>query len=44
MVLDFGRKICAGLPEEVMENEQVKTAYLGVGFDDEIQETAGEVV
>ncbi len=31
MVLDFGRKISAGLPEEVMGNEQVKTAYLGVG-------------
>jgi branched-chain amino acid transport system ATP-binding protein len=43
MVLDFGRKICAGLPEEVMENEQVKSAYLGIGFDDEEQETAGEV-
>ena len=43
MVLDFGREICTGLPEEVMENEQVKTAYLGVGFDDEIQEKSGEV-
>ena len=43
MVLDFGRKICSGLPDEVMENEQVKTAYLGVGFDDEVQQQAGEV-
>ena len=29
MVLDFGRKIAAGLPSEVMANEQVKKAYLG---------------
>jgi branched-chain amino acid transport system ATP-binding protein len=43
MVLDFGKEICTGLPDEVMENEQVKTAYLGVGFDDEVQETAREV-
>lgn len=43
MVLDFGREICTGLPEEVLENEQVKTAYLGVGFDDETVEISGEV-
>ena len=43
MVLDFGREICTGLPDEVMANEQVKIAYLGVGLDDEIQETSGEV-
>ena len=43
MVLDFGKEICTGLPEEVMANEQVKSAYLGVGLDDETQETAGEV-
>lgn len=29
MVLDFGRKIVAGLPHEVMANERVKKAYLG---------------
>lgn len=43
MVLDFGREICTGLPDEVMENEQVKTAYLGVGLDDEEQANPGEV-
>ena len=45
MVLDFGREICTGLPDEVMENEQVKIAYLGVGLDDdeEVQEASGEV-
>jgi hypothetical protein len=31
------------LPDEVMANEQVKVAYLGVGLDDEIEETSGEV-
>lgn len=43
MVLDFGKEICTGLPDEVMDNEQVKTAYLGVGLDDETQEKSGEV-
>ena len=43
MVLDFGRRICMGLPDEVMENEQVKTAYLGVGFEDDVNAGAGEV-
>jgi len=43
MVLDFGKEICTGLPHEVMGNEQVKTAYLGVGLDDETQEKSGEV-
>ena len=29
MVLNYGRKIAEGLAEEVMENEEVKKAYLG---------------
>lgn len=29
MVLDFGKKIAEGLPDEVMNNEHVKKAYLG---------------
>jgi branched-chain amino acid transport system ATP-binding protein len=29
MVLNFGEKIAEGIPEEVMENEEVKRAYLG---------------
>jgi branched-chain amino acid transport system ATP-binding protein len=43
MVLDFGRRICMGLPEDVMADEQVKTAYLGVGFEGELHASAGEV-
>ena len=31
MVMNFGQKIAEGIPEEVMEEEEVKRAYLGAG-------------
>jgi len=34
IVLDFGRKIADGLPGEIMDNEHVKRAYLGVDDDE----------
>lgn len=37
MVLDFGKKIAEGLPEEVMANDHVKKAYLGEEFEDETE-------
>ena len=30
-VINFGRKIAEGIPKEVMEKEEVKSAYLGTG-------------
>ncbi|WP_028877771.1 ABC transporter ATP-binding protein [Terasakiella pusilla] len=40
MVLDFGKNIAEGLPDEIMKNDYVKRAYLGVDEDDEAE---GEV-
>lgn len=42
MVLDFGKKLISGLPEEVMNDPQVKRAYLGIDDDelDDIQEAS----
>jgi branched-chain amino acid transport system ATP-binding protein len=34
IVLDFGRKIADGLPAQIMDNEHVKRAYLGVDDDE----------
>ncbi|MBF0391114.1 MAG: ABC transporter ATP-binding protein [Alphaproteobacteria bacterium] len=36
MVLDFGRKIADGLPDEIMSNDHVKRAYLGEDDMDEV--------
>jgi branched-chain amino acid transport system ATP-binding protein len=35
IVLEFGRKIADGLPDDIMSNERVKVAYLGVDDDAE---------
>ena len=40
MVLDFGKKLMSGLPDEVMADPHVKRAYLGIEDDDEVEEEA----
>ncbi len=34
MVLDFGKKIAEGLPDQIMDNDHVKKAYLGEDMDE----------
>ncbi|USD39113.1 MULTISPECIES: ABC transporter ATP-binding protein [Ferrimonas] len=38
MVLDFGKKLISGLPLDVMNDEHVKRAYLGLEEDEVMQE------
>nr|WP_275660466.1 ABC transporter ATP-binding protein [Shewanella sp. Isolate13] len=38
MVLDFGKKLITGLPDEVMADEHVRQAYLGLEENEQLQE------
>lgn len=38
MVLDFGKKLISGLPDEVMANEHVRQAYLGIDDNEQLEE------
>ncbi len=38
MVLDFGKKLICGLPEEVMADDHVRQAYLGLEENEQLQE------
>ncbi|QIZ75951.1 ABC transporter ATP-binding protein [Ferrimonas lipolytica] len=40
MVLDFGKRLITGLPEQVMTDEHVKRAYLGLEDDSQLEEAS----
>jgi len=44
MVLDFGKKLICGLPDEVMADPHVKRAYLGIEDDANLAQETSELV
>lgn len=40
LVMNYGKKICEGLPEDVRNNQEVQQAYLGKGFENIGKEAA----